>query len=600
MKSYSFFKFSKKYILYHRQWFYFTLVSFRIINSLLIKTTFNPDEYWQSLEVAYQIVFGYGFLTWEWDHCIALRSIIYPLLFALIYKIFNIINISNTIFIIYIPRLFQAFFAFLTDIGTAKFTFLLTSKLKIKIFEIPSTIYNMDLIALSLSIFSWFNFFCLCRTYSQTLECCLNIWSMYFLLLSILPEKNLNINKNEFFTLILSSISVLIRHSSVIFWFLIFFFYSIHIILKYSYCRFYYFLLKSFIIVSISIIIMISADWWFYGKFVLPMINFFNFNLLGNPGVFFGNNSWHYYFLECPISLLLSYIPFFILGLYCILFNQNKKLKFISKFQAILLSIFLVIILLSFSSHKEYRFILPYFPFLIVTTTIGIYYCINRYFSKKYNYSYIKIIILIIIIFQLIPAIYFSLLHQRGGESVIKVILSLPNISNSSIFFISQCHMYPFYSYIYKPIQMGFFDCSPINNAQNWNSRLWYSNNITSFLDSVFISNHFNQFNYSNCISPYIIPKLSKKNIYTGWFHNEITTIKNVNDSCLHYRFLKKICGPFPTYFIVHSSFINDIKNWLNLNNYIQLGQPIFDSIITETPKGYITYSYYYIYKKNN
>jgi hypothetical protein len=40
------------------------LISYRIANSLLIHTFFNPDEYWQSLEVAHQVVFGYpGIVT---------------------------------------------------------------------------------------------------------------------------------------------------------------------------------------------------------------------------------------------------------------------------------------------------------------------------------------------------------------------------------------------------------------------------------------------------------------------------------------------------------------------------------------------------------
>jgi len=37
----------------------FTLcLAFRIANSLLIRTYFNPDEHWQALEVAHRIVFG--------------------------------------------------------------------------------------------------------------------------------------------------------------------------------------------------------------------------------------------------------------------------------------------------------------------------------------------------------------------------------------------------------------------------------------------------------------------------------------------------------------------------------------------------------------
>jgi len=34
------------------------LVLFRILNSLFVVTYFNPDEYWQSMEVAHNKVFG--------------------------------------------------------------------------------------------------------------------------------------------------------------------------------------------------------------------------------------------------------------------------------------------------------------------------------------------------------------------------------------------------------------------------------------------------------------------------------------------------------------------------------------------------------------
>lgn len=37
-------------------------VVFRLINCLLVQTSFVPDEYWQSLEVSHRMVFKYPFL----------------------------------------------------------------------------------------------------------------------------------------------------------------------------------------------------------------------------------------------------------------------------------------------------------------------------------------------------------------------------------------------------------------------------------------------------------------------------------------------------------------------------------------------------------
>ena len=37
------------------------LIALRVVNSLLIQTSFVPDEYWQSIEVAHNMVFEYPF-----------------------------------------------------------------------------------------------------------------------------------------------------------------------------------------------------------------------------------------------------------------------------------------------------------------------------------------------------------------------------------------------------------------------------------------------------------------------------------------------------------------------------------------------------------
>lgn len=52
----------------------------RVSIALLTQTFFQPDEYFQSLEVAHRLVFGYGQLTWEWCAERPIRSVLYPLL----------------------------------------------------------------------------------------------------------------------------------------------------------------------------------------------------------------------------------------------------------------------------------------------------------------------------------------------------------------------------------------------------------------------------------------------------------------------------------------------------------------------------------------
>ena len=58
------------------------LAAFRIINACLVQTFFQPDEFFQSLEVAHALVFGYGWKTWEWRDSAAIRSPLHALLFV--------------------------------------------------------------------------------------------------------------------------------------------------------------------------------------------------------------------------------------------------------------------------------------------------------------------------------------------------------------------------------------------------------------------------------------------------------------------------------------------------------------------------------------
>ena len=91
------------------------LALFRGLNALLIRTAHVPDEQWQSLEVAYHMVFKYpplfpsllfailvwrlftltlsltrGYLSWEWRK--GIRGYTHPLIFAFLYKLLSLVG----------------------------------------------------------------------------------------------------------------------------------------------------------------------------------------------------------------------------------------------------------------------------------------------------------------------------------------------------------------------------------------------------------------------------------------------------------------------------------------------------------------------------
>ena len=69
---------------------------YRIALALLTHSIFQPDEFFQSLEVAHHVVFGYGKLTWEWQPGVAIRSIAYPALYVPVYRILRATGLDAT------------------------------------------------------------------------------------------------------------------------------------------------------------------------------------------------------------------------------------------------------------------------------------------------------------------------------------------------------------------------------------------------------------------------------------------------------------------------------------------------------------------------
>lgn len=80
----------------------------RILIALSTRTFFQPDEYFQSLEVAHRAVYGYGHLTWEWLTAEPIRSIIYPAINIPVYWLLRLNGLDGTRWLVGIgPKSFQ-------------------------------------------------------------------------------------------------------------------------------------------------------------------------------------------------------------------------------------------------------------------------------------------------------------------------------------------------------------------------------------------------------------------------------------------------------------------------------------------------------------
>ena len=88
----------------------------RCATAVLLRTYFNPDEPWQSLEVAYSVVWPpYGHRTWEWTPTARIRGWAHVLPFIAFYRAIRAFEVDTAFMVAYGPRLLQAVLVAVAD-----------------------------------------------------------------------------------------------------------------------------------------------------------------------------------------------------------------------------------------------------------------------------------------------------------------------------------------------------------------------------------------------------------------------------------------------------------------------------------------------------
>lgn len=256
----------------------FGLVVFRLCNVFLVQTWFVPDEFWQGPEVAHKMVFGYGYLTWEWRE--GIRSYGYPLLFAFAFRILAIVKLDFPILIIYLPRVMQAVFGAVGEYYVYKLAWMLYGS-------------GIAWSVLFCQVTSWFMFYCITRTLTNSMETALISIGLYFWEFSqnmkITSTSSIRIQTSATYkALILASISCLVRPTALVIWIPL----GLARLRKFSPIHFV--CIHVFPIGTGSLILSSLVDSYFYGKFILVQYNFLYFNVMQNIGEIYGTHPWHW------------------------------------------------------------------------------------------------------------------------------------------------------------------------------------------------------------------------------------------------------------------------------------------------------------------
>ncbi|KAF1940858.1 hypothetical protein EJ02DRAFT_219560 [Clathrospora elynae] len=472
------------------------LLAFRIVNALTLRSFFQPDEFFQSLEPAWQLAFGEysnACITWEWT--IQLRSSLHPALFAAVYRIAA--NLADRCglglpakaeLLLAAPKVTQAIFAALLDCYTWK--------LAEKAYGRGS---RTALTTLALSVCSPWQWFCSTRTLSNCLETTITSVAIYYwpwhwpgtardweagakgkCQIDSLSELRLS--------LLLAALACILRPTNALVWLSV----SVPTLWQASQ-RLRYVLGREILLCGSAVLVCsVASDRLYYGVWTLPPLRFLYFNIAQSLAVFYGKNRADYYITEGFPLLLTTALPFAIVGLWQSLRGSELQRSPTTGGSRVVASnetdiqhrlltrlawtAVIMTVTLSLISHKEVRFLYPILPFLHIISAKPL-----TSFAPPHAALSRKAVILFLLATNILLAGYVSQVHQRGVIDVLSYLRhkhetrnGLSNMSttdthvvtNSTVSFLMPCHSTPWRSHLIHPeISAWALTCEPPLNV---------------------------------------------------------------------------------------------------------------------------------------
>lgn len=316
-------------------------------------TMSHPDEYWQSVEPAYKAVYGNEvkdmYLPWEWSDEYRLRNTIYPMYLSLPLRLAKELGYDSNQVVRTLPYLAHLPVVIINDIFLWKLSKRLVNK-------------NSARLGFAFFFANRFQTHYMIRTLTNAIEQMFTCVAFYF----YLDQKN-KFNLNTVILTALITISFMIRNTSPVGWVPLL---GWKVLKEGSLLPF----IISGIFVALPIIfICVWVDTVMYGanEWVFTGYNFLEMNLLHGLSKTFGHDPWwHYYVLILPLNL--NFLAFCIPAAYWYHYKQQQGKGLPQYF---LMFILFYMQFFSMVAHKEERFLLPAWSFLLII--------LGEYFTSK-------------------------------------------------------------------------------------------------------------------------------------------------------------------------------------------------------------------------
>lgn len=398
---------------------FLALVVLRLANAFLIRTFFQPDEFFQSLEPAHALVYGYGYLTWEWRE--ALRSALHPLVYAGAYKL-ALAVLPENLAVAVAPKVVGALIAATTDLYVYKFALAYWRR------------QSVARAALALSIASSWNWYVSTRAFSNNLETMLTAVA-----LAAWPWHRFQLGQ-LLYACAFGVASCVVRPTNALLWGYLG---TLVVAKNINYAsRLGRLAVALAVVVALVLGASALADRLFYRRWTFPLWTFVEFNVVRNLLIFYGAAPWHFYIGQGVPLMLMGYLPFFVAAL------SASELVGATAF---------VVAAFSAIAHKEFRFLQPVYPIMLVLTARPV----DQWLHKARKWPKVCAVSAVVVL-HVCAAYFFTRVNEVGEISVVHYLRDTPDVS--SVGFLTPCHSTPWHSTLHRPdlvANLWFLTCEP-------------------------------------------------------------------------------------------------------------------------------------------
>lgn len=406
---------------------WFILLFFRCMDLAWVQSSYVPDEYWQSLEVAHNKVFGYGYLTWEWIE--GIRSYLYVALISSLYYILKSFGLDTPDAIVTGPRILQGVISSISDVYFIRW-----------VHEKRNGRFYWAMLTW---LTCYFISYCSTRTLINTFEMNLTTIALYYYPWT--PK-----SKNFVFVCLITLVCFA-RPTAAIVWM------PLILINIFSMKKSLNYFLTSYLPVLIFVsALCISLDSWMHGTIIFTPWNFFKLNVIKDIGAYYGTHSSLWYFYAGVPAVLGIHTITFYYGFFKKLSTKLSMIKNDVEAQ-MCITIIWTLTVYSLLPHKEFRFLMPLLPMMLYISS-GVF----SNWSVKANSLLIYLVGVVLISANTCSILYLGQFHQTGQlETMSYLREAVKNETNPKIVFLAPCHSFPGYSHLHANISTRYLTCEP-------------------------------------------------------------------------------------------------------------------------------------------